>query len=221
MEIRLTTWTEQSMCGLAADVRLAGELLESHGLRALHATNSWTQGPRSANLQPHGGWRHEEITHVDGTKEIVPIPSDTVGEAILDDDKAGEKHAELVAILDVLPDTMDRLIRLLRSACPTPQVLKAEELTDAQWSSRGWCVSCRRDGDYCEPVAIRPNGKRRYKDYCNWCGEFAAANKGKRPPVKLVKMRREGRRITQRDVDAAMADERKPTPKKKKGKKAA
>lgn len=54
-----------------------------------------------------------------------------------------------------------------------------------------WCVSCIRIGK-CSP--------RVRKDLCRWCDDFTRAEH-QRPPIKLVKMHHEGRKITQQMVD--------------------
>lgn len=199
--------TTQDMARFAAMVRHAGDLLESSGWRALYVTGTWEAGPPSANLEPHRGWRSEEIEYTKGgEKEVVPIPSDSTGEAILKPDPLAGDHDDLVALMDRMARDADDLIYLLRKAVPSPEaVLHPDDLTPAQVSAAGWCTSCWQDGNYHEPVAMRPNGERRYRDSCVWCGEFIAANKIK-PPLELIEARHRGQRITASLVAQALAN---------------
>lgn len=199
--------TPTEMIQTAAMVRLAGELLESSGWRALQVTESWKLGPSSANLQPHGGWRHEEIINADGETEVVTIPSDVVGEHLFKDDTLTDVHARLRQLISRVADDTDELIFLLRKAVPsTIAVLRPDDLTLPQVSAAGWCTSCWTDGCYHEPVAMRPNGERRYRDHCLWCGEFIAAHDGVKPPLELLQARHRGDRISQQMVDQAFAN---------------
>lgn len=196
----------QNMARAAATVRLAGELMESSGVRALHVTNSWKPGPRSANLDPDaGGWRYEVIVHVDGELEIVPKPSDRTGESALHPDRLEHEHDLLVANLALLAAVADEAVHRLRTAVPNPlTALTVADMTPAQVSAAGWCTSCWTDGGYHEPVSMRPNGERRYRDHCLWCGEFMAAHGGIKPPLELVQARHRGQRITAGMVNQAL-----------------
>lgn len=197
----------ENMARAAATVRLAGELMESSGVRALHVTHSWKPGPRSANLEPHGGARYETIEHVDGTKELVEIPSDRTGEAVLNPDGLARDHDRLKARLVLLHVVSDEVVHLLRRAVPNPvTALRPDDMTLAQVSIAGWCTSCWADGGYCEPVALQPNGQRRYKDHCLWCGRFMAAHDGTKPGLDLIKARHRGDRITQQMIDQSFAN---------------
>lgn len=201
-ELELT----QNMARAGATVRLAGELMEATGVRALHVTNSWKPGPRSANLDPDaGGWRYEVIVHVDGEVEVVPKPSDRTGEAAMQPDRLEGAHDLLLANLVLLSAVADDTVRQLRSAVPNPvTALTPDDLTPAQVSLAGWCTSCWRDNAYHEPVAMRPNGERRYRDHCLWCGEFLAAN-DVTPPMELLEARHRGERISATMVEAALS----------------
>lgn len=201
------TESPTEMAQVAAMVRLAGELMESSGWRALQVTDSWVLGPRSANLEPHGGWRYEEIPQADGTSEVVPMPSDIVGEHLFADDRLSEVSPRLRLLLSRITKDADELIFLLRRAVPSPiAVLRPDDLTLPQVSAAGWCTSCWSDSCYHEPVAMRPNGERRYRDHCLWCGNFIASHDGVKPPLELLQARHRGDRITQAMVDQAFAN---------------
>lgn len=194
----------QNMARAAATVRLAGELMESTGVRALHSTHSWKVGPSSANLQPHGSWRYEPIDD-DHPDDLVPVPSDDTGEAAIAPDPLEGEHARLQQIMVRITSDANELVHLLRKAVPNPvTALRPDDLTPAQVSAAGWCTSCWQDGTYHEPVAMRPNGERRYRDSCLWCGEFMAAHGGIKPPLELIEARHRGQRITAPMVDAAL-----------------
>lgn len=223
----------QEINRVAAGVRLAGELLEAHGTRALVVAEQWAAGPVSANLEPVRGHRSESMVLQPGSgKVVVPIPADPTGEeAVGDTDPDRHLHAELVQLVARLDADAYRLRVILRATNPhATGLLLAKPETPAEVSLAGWCVSCHRDGAYCEPVAMRPDGTRRYRDFCNWCGEFQAQRmslawtvieslpgKEKKdakkrlkaglglPPLELVKARHEGRRVTQRMVEASVA----------------
>lgn len=217
--------SEQEITRIAASIRLTGELLEANGSRAVHATASWLPGPRSANLDPDaGGWRYEEITNPDGSTDMMPIPNDTTGEQALRGDPYTGTNGRLVSLVLLADQINGELRRMLYAACPQNTMPESfEPDTPAQVSAAGWCVSCHRDSGYCEPVSMRPDGTRRYRDYCTWCGTYVAEarkqqtavkTKGKKkkaqtehalwPPLALVEARHRGRRITQQMVENAM-----------------
>jgi hypothetical protein len=63
----------------------------------------------------------------------------------------------------------------------------------------GWCSSCQRDGDHLEPV-----WDGRYRNLCRWCAEFTLAE-GCEPPLSLLRLRHQGKRITADMVDRELA----------------
>lgn len=212
---------EQEMARLAKSVRQLADLIESSGMRALAVTESWMLGPRSPNLDPDaGGWVYENCgpKGQKGCDECPhPKPVDSTGEAAMsdDDDLEGE-HARYTRLLASLADDVPELIGVLRKAVPSAlAVLRPDDLSNAQVSAQGWCVSCWRDGTYHEPVALQPNGERRYRDLCLWCGRFMAANDGRMPPLELVEARHRGDRITQQSIDTAFAREEEDRKKRK------
>lgn len=210
------TPSEQELNRIAASIRLTGELLEANGSRAVHATASWSSGPRSANLDPDaGGWQYDEAGE--------PIPNDTTGEQALRGDPYTNGSERLISYVVLADQINGELRRMLYAACPQNTMPESfDPDTPAQVSAAGWCVSCHRDSGYCEPVSMRPDGTRRYRDFCTWCGEFVAQQErlrkatqtGKRkkkkdgtvplPPIELVQARHRGDRITQQMVDRAL-----------------
>lgn len=78
-----------------------------------------------------------------------------------------------------------------------------------------WCRSCLRL-QHCEPI-----GKDGRAGLCNWCYRFHLAEKMD-PPLPILQLRHQGRRISEAAVKAAVREERKAmgeTPPKPKGKK--
>lgn len=211
---------EQEICRIAASVRLTGELLEANGTRALKATEGWGRGPRSASLESSTSDRYEIVHQGTPDEFSARVPSDTVGEAALTPDPYETTRTTLAALIIQADDINLQLRRILYAACPqNTQPASFDPDTPAQISAAGWCISCHRDSGYCEPVAMRPDGTRRYRDFCIWCGEFIATQerlttakkkKAKKktgaplPPLELVKARHRGDRITQQMVDRAL-----------------
>lgn len=191
--------SHQELNRIAASIRLTGELLEANGSRALHATNSWAAGPRSANLDPNaGGWQYDE--------EGEPVPNDTTGEQAMRGDPLVHTNERLVSLILMSDRVNSDLRSILYAACPQNTMPDSfDPDTPAQISAAGWCVSCHRDQGFCEPVSMRPDGSRRYRDYCTGCGNFKAAH-GIEPPLKILKLRHEGRRVSARDVEAAVQE---------------
>lgn len=202
---------EQELVRIAASFRLTGELLEANGTRSFAATGSWAPGPRSANLDPNaGGWRYDD--------EGEPIPNDTTGEQALRYDPNTSTGQRLVQLV-LAGDRINTEIRkILYAACPQNTMPdNFEPDTPAQISAAGWCVSCHRDNGHLEPVSMRPDGVRRYRDHCTFCGQFKAAHTIL-PPLNVLKLRHEGRRISARDVEAAVRAELEKQKASKKGK---
>lgn len=219
--------SEQDLARIGAKVRLTGDLLEMYGSRALTATRSWSRGPRSANLDPDaGGWRYEQETNPAGEViEVWPVPNDTTGEAALTGDRDELTHARLLELIRRIDRDADDLRTILQRANPDAGLHDVGEAdTPAQISAAGWCVSCHRDDGYCEPVSMRPDGTRRYRDYCTFCGTWVAnakkvladqpkakKRKGKKaavadpmPPMEIIVAHHRGQRITARMADDAI-----------------
>jgi hypothetical protein len=197
----------QAMSALADDLELAAKLLRSTGVQALRTTEGWMLGPRSPNLNPSaGGQRHDGPADPDDTR---PLTSDPTGEMVLKVDKVGMLHGELLAGLTFLHDAAPQVIRVVRLACPDHAAftLAANEMTATQISAAGWCTSCWRVNGHHTPITTRRNGTRRYRDSCNWCGEWADAHDGRQPPLRLLELHLQGKRITKRLVDEITAAE--------------
>lgn len=189
-----------------------GNLIRQHGKDALRVTEGWKPGAKTANLDPdRGGDRYETVLMPNSIgKQIrfmVKVPAnDPTGEAVVAerDVPSDVMNDELVSLLNSVNLDAYNLRVIVKAAVPQgTRVHKVTAETGADVAVAGWCRSCHRDNRYCEPVATRKDGSKRYRDYCNWCGEWAAAHKGQEPPLELVKAKHEGRHITQRMVEQA------------------
>lgn len=189
-----------------------GNLIRQHGKDAIRVTEGWKPGAKSANLDPdRGGDRYETVLMPNSVGKqvrfMVRVPSnDPTGETVVGerDVPSDEMNAELLAHLEQIHAGSYNIRVIVKAAVPQgTRVHKITAETGADVAVAGWCRSCHRDNRYCEPVATRKDGSKRYRDYCNWCGEWAAANKGQEPPLELVKVKHEGRHVTQRMVEHA------------------
>ena len=83
-----------------------------------------------------------------------------------------------------------------------------------------WCLACWKDAKYHSPVALHPDGRRRFKGLCRWCGEFKAAN-GFEPPTWLLHEKHRGQAITTGMVANAATEHQRERSTKGKGKRKA
>jgi len=139
------------------------------------------------------GWRHDA--------EGEPIPNDPTGEAGTQPDDLRHVHDHYVDLLGRYNDLGNELAHLLRSAVPKPVTPSPTDSADL--AAEGWCVSCHRDRDYCEPIS-EDRGVRVYKDVCRWCGTFKRTE-GVEPPLVLLRARHGGAKITTTMVQRALA----------------
>jgi hypothetical protein len=144
---------------------------------------------------------------------------DPTGEAAIQTDKAAADHRRVLRLLALRTRTDRELIQVL--ALYPPHAIRAER---AKAAGGEWCQSCYRDSQFHEPVSFRPErsgGEPYYAGRCRWCGAFRAVHRMD-PPVKLLRLHHEGRRLYERDVLEAVAEERRlatETKTKAKGKK--
>lgn len=117
--------------------------------------------------------------------------SDRQLEDRLGDRKAGAYATELRLLTARLEADSARVARIIGIVTPpAPDRLGTSELQSAQVAAEGWCVSCWRAEQTLTPVA-----SRRYRDLCRWCGDWRAEH-GEVPPVRVVRLRAEGRSVT-------------------------
>jgi len=178
----------------------------------------WMAGqPTAASTEPGGGntpmwcdrhqrdaflcWKDDQFC---GGKPYRP-GLDPTGEAAIQTDKAAADHRRVLKLLALRTRTDRELVQVL--LLYPPHAIRAER---AKAAGGEWCQSCYRDGQYHEPVSFRSarsGGEAYYSGRCRWCGAFRSEHRID-PPVRLLRLRHEGRRITVADVTDAIADER-------------
>lgn len=207
---------------VAAQVRLLGERLESHGSALWERSLGWKYGPRAANYDPDtGGWRYEcslcgtpltVRTTCDCDAEAVPVANDSTGEEALRPHDLNRLHTELRARFARLAADVAWLNGQLEPLMAQPvkpgRQRHDDKMVGADIAAAGWCRSCYRDDQYLEPVHVNKHG-RVYRDYCRWCGDWEAESRriGRtptEPPLAIIKARHRGERITERMVEAAL-----------------
>lgn len=177
------TITDSERPRVAAAIRTAGELFEVHGDLMLTLTHDWARGPKAANLDPDSRgnrWDKENQAF---------IPSDPTGEAVL--------HARA----DLHPELQKRLARMVEDAYwirdlahVLAPIVAPSEMND---KDERWCNHHLRVG-ICEP-------RHRGAD-CRFCYDFRLLWKVY-PPLRLVKDRNEGKKITEQSIKAALEAE--------------
>jgi hypothetical protein len=134
----------------------------------------------------------------DPTTWSAPSISDRTGEAAI----ARPARDPVTAGTRKLLDDLDRLTRELAELAD-----RAEHVANPDGDRRHhgnpdaiWCTSCLRTG-HCEPR--RPGG---YK-LCRWCDDFQRLWR-RLPPQRILERRQAGQRIYDRDIRAAIDDEK-------------
>ena len=119
-----------------------------------------------------------------------------------EDRKAARYQTELTALTTRLDADLARLRVIIGVACPDgPAAFATSDMLAAQVAADGWCVSCWRDDQALVPVTLRAGSQVPvWKDLCRWCGDWRAVHRAL-PPLRLVRLHRQGRRITTADVE--------------------
>lgn len=183
--------------------------LEANASATVEALNDSRQGlPRAAayDSEPPAAeiWcdRHDrpigkcrdEGEFCDGVTLIIHDPT---GEAAIRPDGAAVDHKRYTAAITQalvamqLADSIRAKWNPAHSASVTPD---PDDL---------WCKSCMRDDGYCWPVDDNYRGKK----LCRWCAEFFN-NEGQMPPLSILRLRHQSKRITQQILDKAMPGRR-------------
>lgn len=114
----------------------------------------------------------------------------------IDDRRAGAYQAELDTLTKRIVADLTRLQVILTDCSRTrADTLGSRDLLAAQAGAAGWCVSCWRNDQTLTPIDTRPSGQAYYRDLCRFCGQWKAEH-GQVPPMAILKMRHDGRRIT-------------------------
>lgn len=169
-----------------------GELLAQRGVKALQIAHAWLGSTRAATLEPSASAIPEtfyELVAGVWVEHLAFKPNDPTGEA--DSTTVDQlRHARLVAAIGAWDTATSTLTNLLLETVPrAPDAPRENDCPD------GACTNCWLDNRYFEPS--------RAKGLCRWCGEFKAAERVL-PPLRLLRWRHEGRRITKAEVDRVL-----------------
>lgn len=172
------------------------ELARTRGVKALSVAAEWRGNVRAANYDPSSGpgLRHDSYWETDPStgelvEHVVAVPHDPTGEA--DSSTADQlRHARLVAAIGAFDQACATLTSLLIQTVPyAPK-------SHNEGPPEGACENCWLDSRYFQPV-------EHYKKLCRFCGDFKGSE-GQVPPLRILRLRHEGRRITRADVDRAL-----------------
>jgi hypothetical protein len=121
--------------------------------------------------------------------------SDRTGTIAVRHVDGGDRHGEFYADLE---RAVMRLADLVNRAAPNNRASEHLAASTPEAARRpDECPSCWRDGGY--RAKVRADGRM-----CRWCDDWARELKADMPPLMLVELHHQGRRITDRDVRIAM-----------------
>lgn len=158
------------------------------GVRALRFAAA--DNLRASSSQPGG-----PASVLDDQGVPMPAVSDPTGETVVRNAAAAARVDELDGHLRTALDAMTAAHAIVEQALAPHRARPAAPANEGP--AHGACRSCWRADGYYEPVS-------HYRHYCRWCGDFTT-NHGIKPPVELLDKRHRGIRISQRDVDEALA----------------
>lgn len=107
----------------------------------------------------------------------------------------GDAHGQLRRDLE---KCIGRLADLVDQLAPSNRAADHLRTAASDECPTGCCQSCWRDHGHREPA--RTEGSR----LCKWCAEWANELGTDMPYMTLLRLRHQGKRITQRDVDQAV-----------------
>lgn len=169
--------------------------------------------PRAASYTPPSGPSSDRDDPGAADGEVATGHHDPTGDAAISGDRAAKDLRRLRFLVDQRVRITMELDALIASY-PTQHQQSADvEPTPGE----DWCLACWKDAKYHSPVALHPDGRRRFKGLCRWCGEFKAAN-GFEPPTKLLEVKHRGEHVTEGMVIEARAEHRRKQTAKGKGK---
>lgn len=174
-----------------ADIAETSDFIRATITRALHDCEPPTHPPSMAQAKADLGW------------------CNTIG-------ALGYRLGAAVRMLTItevaeLDDALERITQRTNAlrAKVTKVLYRAtrpEEPPKAKTKEPEWCISCARIKDHCEPIALHPNGRVKYATLCRMCGDFKG-HYGRIPPIGVVEARRDGKSITNKLIEVALADE--------------
>lgn len=150
-------------------------------------------------------------THRVGVTHSHPVPHDAVGEAaVAGADRVSDRLHRLDRARQLIAPLAREMRGIVRETCPQATGLQKVTLdTEADIAGAGWCVSCWRDNKHTEPRAVDGKGRTIYANFCRWCGDFVGAHRDVlgaqgMPPLELVKLRHQGKRVPSGKVTKAL-----------------
>lgn len=172
----------------------AADLWAQHGPKMLERTDQWRHADDSMLVRPDDGSDEEQ----DEARRASRPDEDR--RRHLDEAQAARYYDELTTLVKRMEADARRLKRLDEIIIP-PAGRRVQPLVQpAELIREGLCVSCHRDGAWCEPV-----WEGRSRDGCQWCARWRTSE-GQWPPVALVRWRHRnpGRPLTTADVARVM-----------------
>lgn len=158
--------------------RITRAITNSHTFLDGYPTGGTASGDGTSRTEALG------LAHAHGNEQPdgnMTGPNDPHGAARRKLERCIEQLADLVDQLAPSNRAADHLRTAASDECPT-----------------GCCQSCWRDHGHREPA--RTEGSR----LCKWCAEWANELGTDMPYMTLLRLRHQGKRITQRDVDQAV-----------------
>lgn len=189
---------------LAVRGHRAAELLAGYGDTATRRTRHTNTPLRGTSYDRERHQRHDLYRETDGqggwVDHLAPVPNDPTGETAIATSNTGRtliamRLTDAIADYDhaiaALTEMLLTLAPEARDDATTPKV----EPCDTNGPGAGWCRSCWRDEKHMEPEHTHSDGRVKHRGACAWCATFEAEYKT-RPPLPLLRLRHQGRRIT-------------------------
>ena len=199
---------------LGASCGVLGTVLEARGETAWDVMSGWEFGPRKAPQTGERGGGGGEAGQEDRKDEAIQRA------------RAARHFREHRADLTALDELVQRILRRIDVACPpNPEEVKnrsgdLDPVTPADVAIAGYCSSCWRNDQQMVLIEVNKHSLRYYRDYCRWCGSLKATY-GIEPPLEMLKLHHAGRRISEKDMEAAVKAAVDAQPKSKKSKRQA
>lgn len=199
---------------LGASCGVLGTVLEDRGQTAWDRQDGWQHGPRKAPEQGIRGGGGGEAGAEERKDEAIQRA------------RAARHFQEFRADLKLLDEVTQRVLRRIDVACPpNPEEVKnrsgdLDPVTPADVAIAGYCASCWRNDQQMVLIEVNKHSLRYYRDYCRWCGGLKATY-GIEPPLEMLKLHHAGRRISEKDMEAAVKAVLDAQPKSKKAKRQA
>lgn len=204
--------TRADLPRLFASLSVLGTEGEMKGQLAWDRFSGWEPGPQGPPQSGIRGGGGSEAAAEDRRQERAEAR------------RAGEKQEAYRAALTRLDTAVQEVNHLLDMACP-PDVSELrnrrtgefEPETAGDIAASGYCVSCWRND---KQMVVREKAKKSGLYYsptlCRWCMDVKRTY-GVEPPLEMLKLHHAGRRISVSLMEEAVASERRPGKKRRKG----